>query len=300
MSNKFKKLVTHDGSFHTDDIFAAAALAILLVRRDEVFEIVRTRDEELIKSADYVFDVGGVYDEANNKFDHHQVGGAGKRDNGFEYASFGLVWKKFGVEITGSQEAADSIDKKLAAPIDAWDNGRNLVTNNDPEVSPYFIQHLFFAMHPTWREEGVTHDEMFLKSVGIAQEVLEREIIQTNDGILAEDIVIKAYNESEDKRIIILDKNYPAQYTLHEFQEPLFVIYPRSANNDWGVKAVRKDPKTFNNRKDFPASWGGVREEELQKLAGVPDAVFCHKGLFLAVAKSRAGAIKLAQIAVES
>ncbi len=43
---------------------------------------------------------------------------------------------------------------------------------------------------------------------------------------------------------------------------------------------------------------GGLRDEELQKITGVEDAVFCHKGLFLAVSKSKEGAVKLAELAL--
>lgn len=297
-----KKLITHNGSFHTDDVFAAATLAFYLEKKGEPYEIIRTRDEEIINNAkedeQYVFDVGEIYDETLNKFDHHQIGGAGKRDNGIEYASFGLVWKKFGKELCTDQKVVDLIDKKLAASIDAWDNGVNLVENKYTEISPYFLQHIFFAMEPTWKEEDKNIDEMFLKSVEIAKGILSREIIQTQDAFLAEESVISIYKSSLDKRIIILDKNYPCQYTLNNFPEPLFVIYPRKTNNYWGAKAVRQDPKTFNNRKDFPKSWGGVRKEELQKLSGVEDAIFCHKGLFMAVAKSKEGAIALAQKAL--
>src|SRR3989344_7176045 len=96
-----KKLITHNVSFHADDIFAAAALSIYLESKGEEVEIVRTRDEEIIKTGDYVFDVGGIYDESANRFDHHQAEGAGKRENGLpaqagiEYSSLGLGWKKF-------------------------------------------------------------------------------------------------------------------------------------------------------------------------------------------------------------
>lgn len=295
-----KILVTHNGSFHTDDIFACAALSLLLEKEKKQFEIIRTRDEEIIKNADYVFDVGGVYDEEKNRFDHHQVGGAGRRENGIEYASFGLVWKKLGKEICGSDEGRDLIDLKIAAPIDAFDNGFDLVENKYPGVSPYYIQHIFFSMHPTWREENSNRDEIFLKCVAIAKEILSREIIQVQDSILAEKEVISIYKNSTDKRIIVLDKNYPAQYAMQGFPEPLFIIYPRATDNYWGVKTVRRDPKTFNNRKDLPKSWAGLQDEELQKASGVSDAVFSHKGLFMAVAKSREGAIKLAQLALQT
>ena len=304
MPNKNKKsekrLVTHDGSFHTDDIFAAAALSAYLSKKGEAFEIIRTRDADVIRAGDYVFDVGEIYDEGNNRFDHHQSGGAGRRENegGTEYASFGLVWKKFGAEICGSMRVADLIDRRLAAPIDAFDNGFDLVTNKYKEVSPYFIQHVFFAMEPTWREDSDIN-EAFAKSVALAGEILSREIIQVADALLAEDSVLAVYKNTADKRILVLDRNYPFQYVLNNFPEPLFAVYPRK-DGWWGVKAVRKDPKTFNNRKNFPVAWAGLRDAELGRIAGVPDAVFCHRGLYLAVAKTKEGAVKLAQIAVES
>ncbi|MFA6177431.1 MAG: MYG1 family protein [Candidatus Paceibacterota bacterium] len=299
MMTNNKKLVTHNGSFHADDIFAAAILSIFLEKKGETFEIIRTRDEGIIKGADYIFDVGGIYDPEQNRFDHHQVGGAGKRVNGIEYSSCGLVWKKFGLELCGSQKSVVSLDERLFAPIDAGDNGFDLVENKF-ETSPYFIQHAFNAMRPTWREIDLSEDEMFLKCVAIAKEILMREIIQVQDALLAEEKVINIYKNTEDKKIIILDKNYPCEYTLNNFPEPLYVIYPREKDGSWGVRAVRQDPKTFVNRKNFPKLWAGLRNEELQNVTGVRDAIFCHRGLFLAVAKSKEGAIKLAQIAVES
>jgi uncharacterized UPF0160 family protein len=38
--------------------------------------------------------------------------------------------------------------------------------------------------------------------------------------------------------------------------------------------------------------------EELAQVTGVADAVFCHNKLFMAVAKSKEGAIKLAELAL--
>ena len=298
MTRPTKKLVTHDGSFHADDIFACAVLMMVLEKKGQRFKIFRTRDEEKIKNADYVFDVGGIYDEKNNRFDHHQPGGAGKRDNGIEYSSFGLIWKKFGLELCGSQKATDWVDKKLVAPIDAHDNGFDLVKNIH-EISPYNIQHFLYSMRPTWHEEELTDDEMFLKCVKIVKNVLSREIIQAKDGVLAEEKVISTYKNTQDKRVIVLDKNYVFQYDIENFSETLFVICPsRSIKDKWTVRAVREDSKAFKNRKNFPKAWAGLRDEELQKITGVSDAIFCHRGLFLAIAKSKEGAIKLANLAL--
>ena len=90
VAGKKIKIVTHSSGFHTDDVFAVATLLIMLGENADV-EIIRSRDMEVIKTGDYVVDVGGVHDPVTNRFDHHQAGGAGKRENDIPYASFGLV-----------------------------------------------------------------------------------------------------------------------------------------------------------------------------------------------------------------
>jgi len=197
------------------------------------------------------------------------------------------------------QKAVDLLDKKLVSPIDAHDNGFDLVEKRY-EVFPYLIQNFFRVMRPTWKETDLNIDKMFLESVEIAKKILSREIIHAKDTILSNQSVVSVYNNTKDKRFIILDKNYPSSEILDELLEVFFVIYPRDTNNYWGVKAVRNDSKSFENRKNLPKAWAGLRDEELQKISGVPDAVFCHRAFFLAVAKSKEGAIKLAQIALES
>lgn len=299
MQIKNNKLITHNGSFHADDVFACATLCLVLEKKGENFEIIRTRDEEIIKNGDYVFDVGGFYDENLNRFDHHQKGGAGKRENGIEYSSFGLVWKKFGNKICNGEEVVKIIDDRLVAPIDAFDNGFDLVENKY-QISPYFIQHFLLAMRPTLREENLTNDDMFLKSVLFAKQVILREVVHVEDAIFSFQKVVSVYKKTKDKRILVLDENFQNEESLTTLKEPLYIIYPRKDDGLWGVRAVRENPRTFNNRKDFPVKWAGLRNEELQKITGVEDAVFCHKGLFLAVAKSKEGAMKLAELALQN
>ncbi|MFZ3011834.1 MAG: MYG1 family protein [Minisyncoccia bacterium] len=299
MAINSKKLITHNGSFHADDIFACATLSLILEKAGEEFEVIRTRDEEIITTGDYVFDVGGIYDESLNRFDHHQKGGAGKRENNIEYSSFGLVWKKFGEKLTGGEKAKMIIDRHLVAPIDASDNGFDLVESKH-EIFPYLIQDFFRVLRPTWRETDLDVDRMFLKSVQIAKEILSREIIYAQDSVLADETILSIYENTENKKIIVLDKNYDKKEVLEKLTETIYIVYPRSTDNSWGVEAIRKDFKSFENKKNLPNSWAGLKDNELQKITGVSDAIFCHRALFMAVAKSKEGAIKLAQIALES
>ena len=99
---------------------------------------------------------------------------------------------------------------------------------------------------------------------------------------------------------IVLDKKYPWEEIISGYPEPLFVVFPRINDGLWGAESVPAILYTFERRKEFPEAWGGFRDEELQKITGVPDAVFCHRARFMCVAKSQAGAIKLAQNALES
>lgn len=298
--NKNKKiLVTHNGKFHSDDIFACATLSIFLERKGEEFEVIRTRNEEIIKNGDYVFDVGCIYDKEKNRFDHHQVGGAGKHANGIEYASFGLVWEKFGVEVSGGETEAKTIEDKIVSPIDANDNGINLYKNTIDDVVPYEFHNIVSVFMPTWEEVDLDKDKIFLDLVSFAKKILQREIIKVKNKENDKSAVINIYENMPDKRLVVFDKPYSWKDALAEYSQPLYVIFPRE-DGSWAVSTVRKEKHSFNNKKDLPFDWAGLRDKELQKITGVSDAVFCHRALFLAVAKTKEGAIKLAELALQN
>ncbi|MBI2476256.1 MAG: MYG1 family protein [Candidatus Taylorbacteria bacterium] len=298
-------IVTHDGMFHADDVFAVAALLCLLDTAPVLATIVRTRDEDIIRKADFVVDVGAVYDAEKNRFDHHQAGGAGKRPNGLPaqagipYAAFGLVWRKFGQTIALSEAVAEIVDQNLAAPIDAGDNGVDIYKKTFADVGPYLVDGYLHNIRPTWQEGTGMLDERFLEAVGAARQVLKREIAHAAARAAATALVRQAYDLAADKRLIALDAFYPHEKILAEYPEPLFVIFPKP-DGVWNVKAIRDDTASFKNRKDLPADWAGKRDRELAELTGVPDALFCHNGRFMAVARSREGAIALAQKALQS
>lgn len=87
-----KHLVTHDGTFHADDVFAAARL----LQFYPLARLIRTRDKVIIDDPDnVVFDVGHRYAPNENRFDHHQAS-APARDDGTPYSAFGLIGKHFG------------------------------------------------------------------------------------------------------------------------------------------------------------------------------------------------------------
>ena len=286
-----KILVTHNGTFHADDLFATATLSIAF--NDNV-KIIRTRDAKLIESADVVYDVSGIYDPKIDRFDHHQKGGAGQRESGIPYSSFGLVWRKYGEQICGSKEVASKIDERLVQSIDANDNGINLF-NIVGSVAPYTIQDMLFSFRPSWKEEQ-DYDSSFKNLIPLVEKIIIREIVKTKDAIDAQSIVRKAYENALDKRVIIFDGSYPWFETINEYAEPLYVISKKG--DTWRAEAVRKEKHNFENRKPFPEAWAGKRDAEMAEATGVSDAVFCHNGRFLIVAKSKEGILTLVEKAL--
>ena len=297
---KKKIIITHNGTFHADDVFACATLEIVLDRQGNNYRIVRTRDEGIIKKGDYVVDVGGIYDPTRNFFDHHQVGGAGARDNAIPYASFGLVWREYGEYLTGSFVSAKRVDDNLVTPVDANDNGVSITKSLYSDVNMYSLHNIISAFLPSWKEvDSLDINKIFEDFVEYAKALLKREIKKAQDLVEGEIKVRKIYEGTEDKRIIIIDSYLPWKKELSLHSEPLFFVGKESSGK-WSVSCVRNDLSTFINRKNFPAQWAGLKGAELQKITGVADAVFCHTKLFFCVAESKEGAIRLAHLALEN
>lgn len=67
---RIMKIGTHNGRFHADEVLACTLLKLLPSYANA--EIVRTRDESLLKCCDIVVDVGGIFDHKTHRYDHHQ------------------------------------------------------------------------------------------------------------------------------------------------------------------------------------------------------------------------------------
>ena len=290
-------VVTHDSSFHADDVCAVACMSLLYGSR---IKVIRSRDPQVLATGDIVLDVGGKNDGVKN-FDHHQEGGAGKRDNGIPYAAFGLIWKRFGKEIAGNEAVEKRFDEVFVQPTDANDNGMSIVTPLISGVTSITFDAFVFASNPTWKEGGSEADRYtkFMETVEIFKKIIARELVFLRAEEDARVAVLADYERAEDKRLVVLSKNYPSQDTLIKLPEPLFVVYPRDGGI-WGIRAVRSTLNGFGNRKELPLSWAGKRDQDLVQASGVSDATFAHNARFMAVALSKEGAVALAKKAIEA
>ena len=119
MTDTLTTIATHSGTFHADDVFGVGVLMGVFPSHT----LIRTRKQALIDTANYVVDVGGIWDAASGRFDHHQRGFEGARPAhevdgtivpGVGYASAGLVWSAFGPAYVNTW--ADSHGQSLEEP----------------------------------------------------------------------------------------------------------------------------------------------------------------------------------------
>jgi len=289
-------VAVHDGDFHADDVFAVAILSFYLNKPLKIF---RTRDEKILSKMDYNLDVGRFYNPKERKFDHHQEGWSEKRANGILYATSGLVWKEFGAKITGNVDVAQKIDEKIIQTIDAEDNGIEIAKSIFENVMPFCVSDYVYDLNPTWTEKNLDSLKLFLDAVEEAKKILKREIKKAQDCVLGAKKIKEIYTKTENKRILILDDNYAWKKIVSLLPETLFVIQETKENKSWRIKSVGLNGSQFKYKIYFPESWAGKSGETLAKISGISDAAFCHNGRFMAVAKSKEGAIKLAKLAIE-
>lgn len=294
-----KRIITHSGAFHADDVMAVALLTLLLERKGETYEVVRTRDAAVFPTGDYVVDVGGIYDPLTERFDHHQEGGAGARENGVPYSSIGLVWKHHGMEFCQDEVIWGRIDAAMVEPLDLGDNGIETYAVTSRGIHPYLWHHVVAMFRPVGKDIG-KEDERFLELVAFCRKLLVHTLAVEQDRLLAEKKVEEVYASAEDKRLLVFTEYVQWQQSVAHLKDVLFVVTPERTGSTWKLNATRDDDMGFKNRKDLPSSWAGKSGQELAEISGVPDASFCHNKRFVAAAGSKEGAIALAQKALEA
>jgi uncharacterized UPF0160 family protein len=290
------KASTHDGRFHADEIFALAVLKLIYPD----LKIVRSRDENVYKNADIIVDVGHVYDPDNLIFDHHQRSFTLKRKSGIPYASFGLVWGKYGQLLCGSSKTSEYIDSVIVQAIDAEDNGIDIYETKIDGVGFHTLSDIIESFVP----RHVTDDDKVQKgfdcALDFATTYMKRQIKLAKEIFeVALPNIRHAIKVAEDPRILIFnqfDKTW-LNFIARESEAAQFVIFP-THRKTWAIRSVPKRGQKFEYCKLLPAEWGG-RQKDFADISDVQDALYCHNGCFLAEANSLEGADKLAVIALE-
>ena len=285
MNSKKVIIATHNAKFHADDVFSI----VILKKVFGNIEVVRTREEDLLKKADFRVDVGGKYNHETKDYDHHQEGSP-VRNNRVPYAACGLVWKHYGRKLVNSEKAFDYVDEKLIQYSDSIDSGVELEKG---EVYNLSIGEAVEMFGSNWNEDK-TNDECFNEAVDFAFLFFERLLVKVNSVLEGEKDVDKCLIEMKDNLVILSRPRLPKGKLCDSSAK----IYIESNNvGTWVAVGVPIKPKSFIRKIYFPDSWAGLLDEELERASGIKGLTFCHKHKFIIVGKTKKAVLEASKLA---
>lgn len=324
---------THNGVFHTDEILACVLLKYAKMLTSPGV-IIRTRNDNILNSLKIVIDVGGKASPKELRYDHHmrEFKETFDANHDIKLSSCGLVYKNHGKEVISNILSSEwkindsknleytyaKVYDEFIAGIDAGDNGINQYPD---EIKPkYHINtHLAYRVsrfNPPWNEEAAVQQNggNVSKAFLAAMDIVEEEFlwqVHAQASILfpAYDIIANAYSVREkfhpSGQFIFLEKGCPWKEHLGSLEEAnkdpnkkpvLYIICKDKA--EFRVQGVPDKTGSFQCRLYLSQPWRGLRGEELEKVSGIPGAVFVHASGFLGVAHTLEGVIKMAEISI--
>lgn len=245
--NNITRLVVHAGIMHMDDLLCAAIVKYFF----PLVSVLRVNkvEDHMVNDTTVICDIGGKYDPEHRIFDHHND--CPTFADGTKHAAIGLLLMNM---------SEFNIPERLMKDIEIAeyiDNG------NLEKLEGYHVLNIARVSNPSWDSDESTN-VCFEKAVNIVldnyivplmnnsepnEEVLEayyNERVKDSERALkaAEEIVMTAYNASENKEIIILPVFAPWQCYLIP-TEAKFVVYP-SLRGGYNLQCV---PEAEGNNK---------------------------------------------------
>lgn len=278
-----KKIVTHDGTFHTDELFA---IAYILLSAGYDIPVERTRnisEDDFNDPSVYIIDVGFKYQPELNNYDHHQDDPAVN-----EFSAFGLIFRHFGeakgyyLESSYGKDTpaiASNVLTNLVTKIDAWDNGE--VTFRDAESSNIIPLQQVFRWFNVDLADSESQNHAFTVALHIAKNIIKGAV---NSAYRAHDAV-NVWNRRRsilNDQVIVFDsfcmiwKNRAAnQGGVH------LAIWPEN-DSEWVVSTM--DNKVLS-----------IADDGLPK----PRRIFRHKSGFMAKYNNREDCLTVARLSLK-
>ena len=264
------QVVTHDGIFHADEVFACALLCIAYGRNN--VGIIRSRHSKVLEVATndkdmWVIDVGNSYDPSMLNFDHHMRDFDVTNSFGNKLSSFGMVVEEL-LRRDFFNEVKESL-LKFSNKVDMLDNGVKKAEDL-----------LFLSVFNSYSDNEVIN---FYAALETATSYLRSLINQWKE----ERIINMRLNDSlgnmtEDG--IIYNTDYiPVDERANAIPEAKLVIY-KNKQGTYNIQSVNVgETKDFSVRCPAPSKWLGLRDNELIRASGGLPLTFCHVGGFLTV-----------------
>jgi uncharacterized UPF0160 family protein len=243
-----KKIVTHNGIFHADEVSAIALLEIFTDEKYEIKRVPHNTPKEELREYDFAIDIGREFD-GKKFFDHHQWSG-GK-------SSAGLIWEYLGV--------AKDYPKlsRLIEMVDKQDTGRAKAKEFEyPNLIKLFNGNI------------ERNDENFFKALEFAKMIINSIKKEEEDRLKAKKII---ENSKEFE-------NIPETLELKEFN-PFWKKFINTKNNSDIKVVIWKDKDSYKaqvvpkEEDSFELGWRPFQKSNSME--------FVHSAGFFAVAKDK-------------
>lgn len=266
----------HDGSFHADEVSACALLIHFgLVNRNKV---VRTRNPDILKNCEYVCDVGGIYNPQLKRFDHHQVEYRG------DLSSAGMVLLYLKDQNIISLPMYEHLNHSWIMGVDAHDNGRCTVDIGTSTFSHIIANFMPIQYEATDEELNICFNQALDFTLAHLARMTERFVY-----IRSCRKEVEAAMRASDE-VLYFDKLLPWMDLFFELggqEHPArFVIMPSPSG--WKLRGIPPNSKDrMKVRQPMPEKWAGLLDEKLAQVSGIEGAIFCHKGRFISVWRTK-------------
>lgn len=297
------KLATHNGSFHYDEVLATAILRKIYPDA----ELIRTRDQQLLDSADIVYDVGGVFDPSINRYDHHQktFNTSFSFNHTVKLSSAGLIFKYFH-ELLFSlynfssfhplyHDILNKIYNEFFLYADAIDNGYDIST----EILPRTLSSVVSGFNVYVANPGEKICDVQNRQFETALQFVTIDLENYLNYIFNDYLPTYIQVESE-----LLELDGPVYYTelnvsvdlIYDVDKKLnkeiqLVIFKNTGN--FRIYSLRVEKNSFTSRCPLPEPWRGLRGADLDRVSGIDGCIFVHPSGFTGGNISYSGAIKM-------
>uniref|UniRef100_A0A3P8SGP1 Myg1 exonuclease n=1 Tax=Amphiprion percula TaxID=161767 RepID=A0A3P8SGP1_AMPPE len=275
-----KKIGTHNGTFHCDEVLACFFLRQLPEYTDA--EIIRTRDPAQLAECDIVVDVGGEFDPKRHRYDHHQRtftetfhSLCPEKPWVTKLSSAGLVYLHFGrrllTQLTQLKEddrqlevLYDKLYENFVEEVDAVDNGISQCEGEARYTVSTTLSARVGHLNPRWNSKSQDTEEGFRKALKmVGEEFIDRLDFYKSSWLPARTVVeeaVKQRHQIDPSGEVLLFSQGGCPWKEHLFalekdlqvETPIkFVLYP-DQNGQWRIQCVPAGLNTFQNRSRLP------------------------------------------------
>ena len=243
------KIYTHAGRFHADEVLATAMLiewgAFNLP--NEQVEIFRLNDIKDIPTDGFILDIGREYSPEKKRFDHHQE--FLTREDGYPYATAGLIWKHFGNDIhfAGMGEGVhEMVDERFIKGVDAHDSDAKYHHTGNcsaGEVQVITFSQIIASMNFLGDVNSEEQNVQFNLAVEFAQNILREKIYRSKEiceakGKVAQSQIKVAGNSSYYQ----FDEGFPWHEAVCSTKASYVILPSQHPGNPISLLAVPVEP----------------------------------------------------------